>query len=197
MSLSNDELVSIVKAIRSVDYYETIEFLIDNHIVLDDDIDLMFLFLYHLRTPTTKKQQQIQFKIIKKLIQYPKARNCLKSGFYYVIKSLNVQLVDFCINEFDIDIDIDGLLNGYSVLQLVCGYLNKYPNKNIEFAYEMFDYLISIGADLNKTDNNNKNVFYYLNLITNQTIKNKLNEIIKKHEKDDEQTKRRQLDDDF
>ena len=95
--------------------------------------------------------------------------------------SLNIQLVDFVIKE--LKLDINELFRGYSVLQLVVDYLIEYPNKNNEFAYDMFDHLISIGADINKRDKYDNNIYYYIHLISDKNIQNKLNELIDNHKK--------------
>ena len=132
-----------------------------------------------MKTPNTKKQQTIQFEIITKLIKYPRIKDKLKHYFNLVIYSLNVQLVGFFIKELNIHIaDIKEVFFGWTVLQWVINYLINYPNINNEFGYEMFEYLLSIGADINKKNYNGYNIDYYIKQITNQTTQNKLNEII-------------------
>ena len=183
MKLSNDELVGIIESFESVDYYETIEVLL-NYIEfngLTENIagDLIFILIIQLTTPATKKQQNSQFEIIKKLIKYPIVKNYLKDNFYKVIVSLNVNLVAFVIKELNIDINV--LFGGYTALQLVVFYLNNNPNENDEFVYEMFDYLLAIGVDINKLDWRRFDVDYYIKRIKDQNIMKKLDEMITNH----------------
>ena len=194
MKLSNDELLNITKSFYSVHSYETIEFLIDyiklNDVIAKDLFSKIFKFLYHLRTPTTTKQQNIQLEIIKKLIQYQSVKDLLNFNFYNVIWSLNIQLVDFVIKELKININElktkvennDGeFIFTYNGLQVVIEYLNFKQNKNNTFAYEMFDYLLSIGVNISKRDSNGQDVYCYMNRISDNIIKNELELIIKKY----------------
>ena len=178
MTLSNDELVDIIYSFESVDYYETIEYLTD-YIKMDDNI--AYELINKLTTPNSKNQQTSQFEIYKKLIEKSLVKHVLKEYFYLFVYSLNIQLVDFVIKE--LKLDINELFRGYSVLQLVVDYLIEYPNKNNEFAYDMFDHLISIGADINKRDKYDNNIYYYIHLISDKNIQNKLNELIDNHKK--------------
>ena len=181
LNFTNDELIFIVKSFLSVDYYETYEFLIGNIKDLTNDIayDLVFNILYYLQTPLTTKQQNSQFIIIKKLFEYPWVVKYLKFNFHDVILSLNIELVGFVINEFDVD--VNKLFRGLTVLQLVVEYLVDYPNSNKnEFAYKMFDYLLLIGVDLNKTDDNKNDIYFYINQIEEENIKNMFLESLKR-----------------
>ena len=146
LELSNDQLLDVLRRFESIHYYETNAYLVDN-IKLNKKLveDLIRKFLVFLTTPNNKTQQISQLEIIKKLTQYPTVKNRLKY-FNCVIKSLNVQLIDFYIKEFKID--INELFRGLTALQLVVEYLIDNKSNNIEFAYEMFDYLLSIGADV-------------------------------------------------
>ena len=177
MVLSNNDLIRIIKSFNSVNYYETFEFLLD-YISLDDHIagDLFSSVLLFLRTPITKQQQNSQFEIIKKLIKYPIVKNVLNGHFFnYVIKSLNVQLVDLVITE--LDIQINEIFHGLIVLQWVVLYIIS--NTNIDFAYEMFYYLLSNGADINKKNESGFNIFYYIEMIRDASIEDKLYGMIK------------------
>ena len=176
--VSNDRLDHLAGSFNSLYYYQTIEFVL-NYIKLNDDIavNLMFSVLFCLTIPTTKEQQNSQFKIIKKLIIYPKAMIYLNDNLYFVFKSLNIPLVDFCIKEFDIK--INELIDGYSVLHILMKYVYKHTNKNNELVYEMLEYLLKSGADIKTRVN--FDFYCYVKCLNNTTIKNKLIEITKIH----------------
>ena len=111
---------------------------------------------------------------------YFRALNDLKNNFYDVICSLNIELVDFVIDELNIDINV--LFSGWTILQraIVALYVNPNDN-NIEFAYEMFDHLLKIGADIKKLDYKGKDIDNYIDRIRDEDIKNNLKEMIQKH----------------
>ena len=122
MKLSTAELVEIIKSFRSVDYYETFEFLL-NFIKLTNEnaLDLLikvyyrYYYLNHFylisrvliskpKTPTTKQKQTSQLNIFKKLFNYSSVKNYIKSYDFIplAIYSLNIPLVDFLIKELHI-----------------------------------------------------------------------------------------------
>ena len=68
-----------------------------------------------------------------------------------------------------------------TVLQSVINNLINNSNLNSEFAYEMFAYLLSIGADINKKYENGNDIFFDINQITDQDIKNNLYKIIENY----------------
>ena len=142
---------------------------------------MIFVVLVNLRTPVNQNQRNIQLKITKELIKYPSIKNKLNYNFIFVfvVESLNVQLVDLVFNLFDIK--INDLFDGYTLLQLVVFYMIEYSDINYEFAYETFDYLISLGADFNKKSKGGKVVDYWIEKITDETIKDKLKEIVTRH----------------
>ena len=183
MTLSNDELIKIIKSFNSVSYYETIEFILE---YVDMDVhfamDLIFISFNRksLRTPNNKKQQNSQFNIVQNLIKhYPVVKEEFKHQFYEVIESLNIALFNLYIDLFSIG--INRLYYGCSVLQLIVNYLINYPNKNNKVVYEMFDHLLAIGADIKQKDSKANDIYFYINIITDHKIKENLNEIIKKH----------------
>ena len=100
----------------------------------------------------------------------------MNTNFYFVVKTLNIPLVGFVINE--LNIDINELFAGHTILQVVVEYFYYQNNDGVEFAYEIFDYFLLSGADLNKRDEWNKNIYYFINIIKNKTIKDKLIKII-------------------
>ena len=171
--LSKEEILEIINLFLSVVFYETFEYLLD-FIELNEYIAyrLKDMFLYSLRTPNTKKQQQIQLEIYKKLMKYQPVKDYFNHNFDYVIESLNIPLVDFVIKEFDIK--INELFDGYTVLQWAVGYLIDYPNENNEFAYEMFDYLLTIGADFNTNNSIGNDINFDINRIKDQKIQKDL-----------------------
>ena len=186
------KLFDIIDSFISVNYYETIEFLLDyiefdeqapiTYIDAYDDfmLKLIYQIFYYLRTPTTKAQQIIQFRIIKKLIKSQSIHayihlvntDHLLPG---IIISLNIPLVDFIFKEINIT-DINVLFYGHSALQWIAIYLAIYPNKNNDFAYEMFDHLLSIGSDFIFND-----IYIFIRRIADQNIQNTLIEIVQKH----------------
>ena len=180
MTFTNIELIDIVKSFKYVECYETFEFFF-NYIKLDNYIasNLIFKILTYLKTPNTEQQQQIQLKIIKKLAKYQIGKDWLNYYFDDVIKSFNIPLVCFVIDKFKINISV--LFYGKNVLQIVVDCLINNPNVNNEFAYEMFHYLLSIGADINKRDNYGKDIYFTIERIIDKTIKNEINKIIQNH----------------
>ena len=172
MELSNNELVKIIKSFRSFNYFTMIEYLF-GFIKFNEHIayDLINFILSFLTSPTTKEQQKIQIVIIKKLVEYSSAKNQLKHNFYVVIYSLNIQLLDFVIKE--LNLDVIELFGGINVLRVVVVYL-IYNQNNIEFAYEMFDHLLSIGVNIYKRDSYGIIIYDYINQITDFTIKQTL-----------------------
>ena len=182
MNLSENE---VMKYINAFDNHEIFEFLLD-FIQLNENIayGLMYKVLLPLKISTTKKQQNSQFKIIKKLItECPIIKDELKNYIHNVIYSLNIPLVNFVITEFDID--INETFEGYSALKIVVFNLIYNQNKNSELAYEMFKHLLKLGADITKRDDNGigidgNDIYYYITQITDQNIQKKLSEIIKK-----------------
>ena len=135
-------------------------------------IHLVEIALNVFRMPITKKQQNRQFQIIKKLIKYQSAKNYLYTYFRRVIESSNIPLVDFIIKE--LSVDINELFSGLTVLQLVVEYLVNYKNKNYDLGYEMFDYFLTIGADVNKNNSDGYDINYYINQIKDQNIQQTL-----------------------
>ena len=181
MNLLTLELVDIIKSFNSVDYYQTFEFLFD-YIRLDNLIayELIHTVIYDLKTPNTIEQQNSQFAIYNKLTKLGSVKVNVSHNFDDVIESLNIPLVAFYINVFNID--INELFTGSSVLQWVVNYLINHPNKNNNFAYKMFQYLLTIGADINKRNWRNLDINNNINKITDSAIKMKLNEIIQNHQ---------------
>ena len=119
MTLLNYEFVNLIKSFNSVDYYEMIEYLLENYIQLDEDIafDLIRKVLYVLITPKNE-QQKSQLEIYKKLVVYKRVQDLLKLDFLLVVLSLNIPLVEFIVNELKIT-DINGLFYGIYILQLL------------------------------------------------------------------------------
>ena len=171
LKLSNDELIKIIKSFKSVNYYELFDFLFDFIELLNDEIakDLLDFILENLQITNNKKQQQIQLKIIKKLMKYQTVKDYLINNFVFVVCTLNIQLVDFVFNE--LYIDVNELFNGYNVLQWVVIDLVNNSNENNDFAYEMFEYLLTIGADINKRGENDINKITDLNIRQNLIIR--------------------------
>ena len=171
--LTTKEILEIIYSIYSVNFYETFEYLID-FIELDEIIAnrLIFKVFFSLRTPNNKKQQQNQFEIIKKLMKNQtkiKIKDELNINFYFGICSSNIPLADFLINKFDIK--INGFFYDLTILQIVVDYLIKNPNINNEFSVEMFDYLLRIGADVNKRNLDGKDIIFYIERIKNPIIR--------------------------
>ena len=104
-------------------------------------------------------------------MEYQNVKQLVNDNFYFVIKSLNVPLVYFVKNA--INIKINGLFNGFTALQIIVDYLKNYPNINNEFAYEMFDYLITIGVDIER-DSNERDIYFEITRIKDQNIQFKL-----------------------
>ena len=189
MRLRQFELADIYKTFNSVDYYETLEFLFDNYVILDkySAYNLVSQVINALTTPNNEKQQIIQFKIIykaMKLIKYQTFRILIKSSFYNVISSLNVPLVKFIIK--GLNIDYNGFLGLFlkddkleTILQLLVGYFIDKPNINNEFAYKMFDYLLSIVTNVDKLNSNGNDVYFYIERIKDENIKDILKDKIK------------------
>ena len=61
-----------------------------------------------------------------------------------------------------------------TVLQWVVCYLISKPNENNEFAYEMFNYFLTIGADINKRNSSGNGINAYINQIKDESIKQSL-----------------------
>ena len=176
--LSKFKIREIITLLKSVYFYETFEYFID-FIELNEDIayDLINMIFTFLSTPTNKKQQKIQFEIIKKLIKYRSSKDYLRDSFNNVIWSLNISLVDFVIKEFDIN--INDLFRGYTVLSRVVYHLSLTLNQNNVIVYEMLDHLLSIGADINLLDRSGNDIYFSINnKITNKTIKKDLLDIL-------------------
>ena len=182
MKLSNDELIRYIKEFNSVEYYETFEFLLDNYIILNDKIadDFIIRVLWYLGIPNNKQQQNSQLQISKKLIKYQSVKNWMTYYFDDVVRTLNTELVDCFIEELNI-MDINELFHGWNVLNLVVVYLINNPNIHNEFAFEMFDHLLLIGANVYKIDLWKRDITFYINKISELNIKNKLNEMIENH----------------
>ena len=181
MKLSNGKLGVILKSLDSVNHYETYVFLFDNYITLNDNNAIIFIFrvLYYLKTPNNKKQQNMQLKIIKKLCKFQSVKRYLYYFFDDVIKSLNVRLVHFVIKE--IKINIDEKFYGYSILQVVVRYLNTL-NINNMFAYETFDYLLSIGADIHKTTKDGNDIYTLIDRIIDPNVRKNIHQILLNYE---------------
>ena len=180
--MPRNKLVRIIKTFRLVDYYETFEFLL-NYITLNDKIatSLLRLVLYPLTTPNNKKQQHMQFNIIKKLVEFPSAIVELKMNLLQVIETLNIPLVDYFINKYNIK--INELFNGDTILQWIVYYMIIFYNKNVKFAYELFDHLLSKEAiDVYTKNTDGNDVYFYIRIIPNKTIANNFIEIIKNHQ---------------
>ena len=174
MTLLNYEFVNLIKSFNSVDYYEMIEYLLENYIQLDEDIafDLIRKVLYVLITPKNE-QQKSQLEIYKKLVVYKRVQDLLKLDFLLVVLSLNIPLVEFIVNELKIT-DINGLFYGIYILQLllVVIYIINNPKIDFKLAFEMFEYLLSIGKDLNKREE--KHIKKYILLIADPGIQQAL-----------------------
>ena len=177
MKLSNNELQKVINTFYSVDYYETVEFLL-KHIKLNDKIayNLIIKVLFHLTTPTTKEQQQIQLNIYKKLCNYSLVKDfnlstkyLLIDHFDLIVKSLNIPLINFIVIKFNIKINRLFI----NTLQMVVIYL-IYNKNNNEFAYEMFDYLLRKDVDIYKRDSLGRFIYFHINRITEKTTKNTL-----------------------
>ena len=184
MTLSNHELVANINFIiryKSVEYYEIFEILLD-YVQLTDLIAYKLIenIYYNPKTANNDKQQSIQFEIYKKLIQFQSVKDFIKDNFYFVIISLNIQLVDFVIK--DLKININRLFNGRTVFQCIVGYLVNHPDKNFNSAYNMFGHLLMIGADILLRDEYGNDIYFYIKQITDQNIQMKLNEIISNHQ---------------
>ena len=76
-------------------------------------------------------------------------------------------MVDFVIKEFNIK--INDLFYGWTVLQYVVWYLMS-NSKNNKFAYEMFDHLLTIGADFHKRNDSGNDIYDYIKGANNKTI---------------------------
>ena len=184
MTLSENELIKIIISFRLVKYYETIEFLVDylKEDLTDNTAHLLIDFLmWHLRTPNNNKQQKSQLEIIKNLLEFQRAKDWLNNNFNFVLRSLNIKLVDFLIEK--LEIKINGLFGEITILQcIVVRYFIEdrsliYDN----LGFKMFEHLLLIGADVNRRDFDGNDVNYLINIIRNEKIKNTLNEIITKH----------------
>ena len=173
MQLTNDELIKIITLFRSVNFYETFELLLD-YIILDQVIAqrLIRTVLWHLKTPNSKIEQKIQFDIVKKMIVFSTAKHFLENNFDEVLWSLNIPLVDFYIDIFKYD--INRLFYSRNVLQWTVDYLNCNPNINNNFAYEMFDHLLTKkGIDINRSSLLLNDIYFDINRL-NGPIKNVL-----------------------
>ena len=180
VELSNYELFNIILSFKSGDYYETFEILID-YIELKNEYvahELIKSVFKTLKRPSNEKQQNSQLEITKKLMKFQSTGNWIRAHFYYVVYSLNVQLVKYVFNK--INIHINDLFRGYSVLQWVVRYINTL-NLKIEFAYKTFNYLLSVGADINKMDYKNNDGYFYINEIADQNIKQTFIRYVSEH----------------
>ena len=174
MTLENKDLLEIIYSfIIPNQYYKTYEFLLFNYIQLTNENVVELIDLHDMKTPKTTKQQKNQFELYKRIIkEYPAFKKLVKDNFSFVIKSLNIPLVDFIIKE--LKFDFNELFYCFTVLQHVVFYLNDKPNINDEFAYEMFEYFLSIGADINKRDYHDNDIYFSINRIKDKTIKEPL-----------------------
>ena len=110
--------------------------------------------------------------IVMKHLKHEFVRDYSSREFHLIIKSLNVPLIDFVIKK--LNTDINRLFKRYTALEWVVWYLNVNPNINNELAYEMFDYLLSIGADIKKRNYDKSDIYYYINQIKDHNIQIKL-----------------------
>ena len=94
---------------------------------------------------------------------------------------MNIQLIDFLIKELQIN-DINEIFYGSTVLQFVIYYLIENPNIKNDLAYDIFRHLLTLGADINKRDWRDFDIYFSINQISDQTIKNELYEIINNHQ---------------
>ena len=199
MTLTNTEINSFIDLnlnFYSFNEFQLILFLVD-YSDFDDDFvykllikvlnDVRFFpYLdYQNYHRITKEQQEIQFKIVKQLAnKYQILQKHIKSFLADVILTLNIQLVDFVIKTYHID--INEMVGTYKIvktefinntfLQCVISYLFYCPDrvyysdpnyhyKNINFAYEMLFYLLGKGIDLEKPNWLGMNSYSYLELI--------------------------------
>ena len=179
--LSNNDFYFILLSFNSSSCYKTFEYLFEK-IKLNDNISyrLMKIVLFKLRTPTTTKQQNIQLEIMKKLINYESVKRNIKTLFFEdVVYSFNIPLVDFCIKELNILNNYYQIFHSKYIVQWVVDYLTKNPI-DVEFSYEMFDFLLTIGTDIKKRDEGIFDIHFYIDIIKDENIKNKLNEMLLK-----------------
>ena len=179
IKLSNLEIIKIIQKFKSVDYLEIIEFLFD-YIFLNEDIAYNFLFkiLHNLTTPNNENEQYAQFNIIYYLISnYEKPLILLKSNIRFVIRTLNINLVKFVIEEYKIN--INELVADRTNLQWVIDTLNNNnPPPNTQFAYEVFDYLLISGADIKLLNNEGRDIYHSIKQLNNQQTRETLRNII-------------------
>ena len=172
IELSNDEIYRIISLITSVDYYETMLYLFC--FIKTDERKAsrcLKIILIYMTTPHNKKQQKIQLRIIKKIIKdYPEIKNrlALQGEFYYFIITLNIPLLDFVIEEFEMSIN----KLCYKSIHWIFYCLNEYPKKNIQLVFEMFDYLLSIGADINYIDEEEGNIYNEIDHLKDKHVYN-------------------------
>ena len=182
MSLSNEELYSIMFAFDSVEFLGIFEFLL-SYFELDEVCanNLLYGVLIDLRTPNTRKQQQIQFNIIQRIIKdYPNVKNVLKESFYDVLQSLNIPLIDFFMKEFGITIDEE--FDNKTCLQNAVFYLFNNPNQNIQFVFEMVDYLLTKGADVKQRNEYDQDIYFYIDEIADKNVQNILIKKLSKYQ---------------
>ena len=151
MALTNKELYEIMITNCAISSYELIEFLL-GYILLNENItySLVSEILFDaLGNPITKTQifiSQLNIITILTAKENKKITNYLKQNFHYVIFTLNVPLVELLIQKYNID--INDIVCNYTTLQWIVSYFSIYPRTNVNLVYEMFDFLLSIGADI-------------------------------------------------
>ena len=67
------------------------------------------------------------------------------------------------------------------VLEIVVHFLKNNKNKNNEFAYEMFEYFLLIGADVKKRDLFGNDIYFHIYKIKYETVQNYLYKSINKY----------------
>ena len=177
MKLSNDELFKIIETFKSNDYYETFEFLLD-YLEIDDNEtnkNLLIRALTYLKTAINTHEQTSQMNIVVRILanMYSKSSQSVftyfQNHFDLFIYTLNYYLVDFLLKEYKIDINklVDGLTN----LQWVVFHITYDPNFNLELAYKMIDFLLTIHVDIKKLDGDGNDIFAWVDKITEPKIR--------------------------
>ena len=178
MLLKDQEIKSIVFSIKSVEYYETINYLLDFiHLDLNTSFTLLVQTLEILTTPLTLTQQNIQFTIINKLINnqnnitknITKIDKYIQENFSLFALTLNIPLFDYIMKIYDFNVN-EVNSSGFTCIHLLVIY--AYNNlKDFTVAFKMIKHLLSKGAIFNRVVREGDDLTYFIqNEIKNQTI---------------------------
>ena len=180
--LSNESLIELIKLSANNFNFQLFEFL---YFTIRADLELSINLITDTigirgkNIPVNDHEITAQFNTVRFLIKnnINVIPGFIKSIFGYFIFTLNIKLVKYIIDEFEIDVNEQsyGIPHWFRIIF----YLTYPDTPNIERAIHMFEFLLNNGADLNiKSHYGNSITFEIIKYIPDIQIRNRLFKII-------------------